>query len=274
MIRLLRSELTRALARPLHRLVIAVSGGLGLLFVLVQGLEIATHATASDQTRDLLAWPNCLAHTYVMARFFAPFVVSVLAASVLAHDYAFDTWKMILPRRANRWSVLLAKLAVAYALGALAIAALFALTLGPGALVDALTHLTPVDASLPPELSWGNLAFLAIQLAFFVALAGGTAIATRSPLGGMSVGVGWHLLSLMIHGKSTLGAWVLPDMHLDNLRALFTSDGTLLEQVQMAFEAEVKARTSLLVLGGYLVVLIGGAMWLLARRDQASSTGG
>lgn len=268
--RLVAAEWSKAIRRPMLRAVIAGVACLGILY-LVFALLRNPGETDRERLRELLAIDNILSQASTLLSGLGKVAVCLVAATVFGAEYAFDTWKALIPQRGRRGGFLLAKslvtVAVSVVVAVVMVSALVLPSLPLAAWFGAPASAAGADASRVPL----ELAAFIFEILTFTGVAGGAALLARSTLGGVAVGLLFVILLGPLAGADPLAAWVLPAVHLDNLRALLGGDPELLDRAQMAFEAEVPAWASLSVVLGYLTVPLLGAGWWFERRDLASA---
>lgn len=270
---LLAAEWTKTYRRPMHRLLLWLM--LGLVFGGALLITLSTLADPSWKERlgDLLPFPLIVVRLKTLVGVLAPFIVCLLTASVVGGEYAQDTWKMILPRRAGRGVFLVVKALCAWAFSLLILGAFIGVGTGLAGVAAHWVQLTPSQTALDATFPTAGLVCLVLQVTVLVGVTTLLTIATRSMTAGAGAALVWAMMGAAVAPKERHLALFFPDVHLENLAALWSHDGVLLDRVQSAFEAEISARQSLLVLGAYAAFGLLLAVWLFARRDQAGMPG-
>jgi ABC-2 type transport system permease protein len=265
---LLRSEWVRLSRRPLNRGLAACVVGYMLLeggFTLLRPRESQpwTVFDLSGQFEQRLLGMSFIMRTLVI----------VLAASLVASEHTFDTLKVVLTRLPRRWPLLVVKLGLVLALSTVCLLVLQAwsvFTLWTVAQrLNVAEHIKPevftqlgrqVPIIIAGVLFWGVMAF-------------GLSVLTRSQV--LAIVSSLLLLSLLGGAgevPSPTLALFLPTHHFDNLMGL-AGHAQFLDAAQSAFEAEVPAAVSVLVLLGWVALVLVPAFVVFERRDVAGAPG-
>ncbi len=265
---LLTSEWARLHRRPLNRGLAACAVAFMLLeagFTLLRPRETQpwTVFDLSAQFEQRLLGVSFTTRTLLI----------VLAASLVSSEHTFDTLKVLLTRLPRRWPLLAVKLALVLALGTLVMLVLESssvLTLWTVAQrMSVAEHIKPevfsrLERAVPLTI---------IEVNFWAMLAFGLSVLTRSQV--LSIVSSLLLLSLLGAAgdvPSPTFALLIPIHHFDNLMGL-AGNTQLLDAAQMAFEAEVPAWVSVLVLLGWVALMLVPAFIVFERRDVAGVPG-
>lgn len=254
----------------------------GALFSPESTGTLAMAATSSGQwTSDMLGiWATI---TSFPGNIFLRMLPLAFLATVFAGEYQGQTWKVILPWR-RRAALLAAKFAVAIGLITLSFA-VTSLIIGAGnAAVRSLLDLPYGPPLAGPAIAefvsdYAREAVLAVAsllvLAGFAALA---SLGTRSVVGGLLAGFGLSVVEpmsmvlLAFLGNLTDNPALInmyqftPSYAVENMRAQFTL-GEAAKLPFSEFTATPEAAVSALILLVWIVLLLGGSMWLFERQD-------
>jgi ABC-type transport system involved in multi-copper enzyme maturation permease subunit len=270
---LLAAEWTKTRRRPMHRLLLWLMLGLVFAAAFLIALSVWADPSGRERLGDLLPFPLVVVRLHALAEALAPFVVCLITASVVGGEYAQDTWKMILPRRPGRGAFLLVKALCAWAFSLLVLGAFLGTGAALGSLTAHLCHFPLSQAALDATFPAASLLCLVLHVTVLVGVTTLLTVATRSMTAGAGAALVWSVMGSAVARKERHLALLLPDVHLENLGALWSHDGAMLDRVQSAFEAEISAGQSLWVLGAYAAVGLSLAVWIFSRRDQSGMPG-
>ncbi|WP_343699802.1 ABC transporter permease [Caulobacter sp.] len=200
---------------------------------------------------------------------FSVLFLMIGAATVLAGDYRWETWRLLTPRN-TRQNLLLAKLivvgeAIFWNLVLSALLAAVAAVLGSVISQRTLTF-SAFDRNLFDAV--GVLAVTWLEAMTLAALAAGVGVLTRSTMGVVIVCLGVRFvqtvmassLRLLEQGQPSWKLMAIPVYDADLLRA------TLLDASQLGAPA-ANAGPALAILAAWIALLTAGAVFLFRRQD-------
>jgi len=269
---LLRAEWIKMWGRPADFYLIAAVLGLGLFSpVMLTILALSSPAQYYRQAQFYLAFPINLDVGVTAISFLDTTIASFLAASTIGSEYADNTWKLIVPRRARRGGIILSKLALSL-LTAQAVALLaLALWIVGGALCSAYVLGLPTVGPGGEKLATVaavTLVISSLRMFLFGAVAALAAIVFRSSLVGIAVGfLAPGLIDLMTFPGI---AAFLPNAHLWNLRAQLLSGETAGLVLRNVYQLNTSVAVSLLVVVLYVGASIGVSTYIFERQEIAT----
>lgn len=255
--------------------------GLAIIMLLAIFVDLANggagetrgEPTAAGWIADSIGFWNVPGHP------FGRYLIGAFVAVVFAGEYAWNTWKLIIPHRARN-TLIAAKYVVALALLAIGFTLAAILFNGLGWVEDVVTgdHI-PAGIALGALLKAHGLAALAtvapvLLTTAYVSLA---AILTRSTVGALVIGLVITTLEQLFrsfapmlepYAPSLVGALyqALPGYHLANLGSWLT-EGRVLEVPFLSGIFSMTAGASLGIAAAWIAVLTGLTFRTFRRQD-------
>ncbi|MBI4852059.1 MAG: hypothetical protein HY819_09705 [Acidobacteria bacterium] len=272
---LFKAEILKAHKMSINQILMIIMSIMGAFFYIAMvGMAKIYGGGYLREAEIMLALPRSL-ELCVMEIGSLGIVISIIyMANSIGSEYGRDTWKMILPRYGSRVSFLGTKLATAF----LAMIVLFAFTIGFWAVCSLLgtviLQITTVNEVLAGErgtvYSLKILAITALKMSFYGLLTVLATIIARSVVGGIVAGMA---LSLTLASATSVPVQsfvrAMPSIHINNLEMHWTKNTKGLEELSYAFGTTISPETSLCVVFGSILLIIGLAFYLFSKRDMA-----
>jgi ABC-type transport system involved in multi-copper enzyme maturation permease subunit len=247
-----------------------------VLFAGTTGVALYNGGDFVDRAASVLPFPRSLQVGIDLLGNIGPLLVVVFVASNVGSEYGRDTWKVILPRYGSRIAFLLTKWAVGLATMLLLIACVCICAMVFGWLGSLSLGISGDPAPGPDTAELlRSMAVMVFYFAFIATLTLLGTVATRSTIGGAVVGLLAATIILPVLGSAlsllvTGAPIILPTEHLNNLRAQWVAQNPEATAYMTAlFNRSVPPLASALVVLGYIVVMLGGSLYLFKRRDMA-----
>jgi len=107
----LRVEWCKLWRLRLYRVTVALGAGLSLLWIVVALYFVGRGTPAlREDFLHRLTWPGAFLQAFSLAAGFGETFVAIVTAAFVANEYAWGTWRLLLPTGLPRWQALLAKL--------------------------------------------------------------------------------------------------------------------------------------------------------------------
>jgi len=263
---LLRAEWLKVLGRRANRLLFAFAVGFGPMSVLVLCV-IAAAAGSAAGLHDLLGYPQNLWTAGWTLAVLGPVVSSAYVASVVGCEFSCGAWPTLLARSPSRAGPLVAKIAVLVTTLVVLVPAGVLTWVGSASLVDAVTAgvAGPPEQATEPSVSLAVILVATMTTIVYGALALLVTVAARSATAGLVAGILAPLVFRII--RSSLLAWVLPNVHLDNVFAQTIGHGALIARSAQLLGSEVPAAVSCTVLAAMVALFVAAALAIFIRRD-------
>ncbi len=232
----------------------------------------------AQRLTQALHWPQALINALQLANGggLGGMLVVVLVGAFVAQEYRWRTVQLWLSRGAARPHFLLAKSMVI--LIALALIALTPLLVG-GVITGVFTYL---DQGTLPWLTmpWGTIFFDLLKVAYtlmpYAALTFFLAVASRSTMVAIGVGLGYslllenifiQLLSAVSQGAARIAGY-FPAMLAQSIMQTLNADAELSVDVGVSAQAHLLAPSlAALLIGLYTVILLAATLWIFLRQD-------
>ena len=277
MLQLWRAEWLKVRRRPANLGLLITTLGIVVISMVIMILIAAYQSEDSEifqEVSQVLPYPLGFSIPMDILSDITTFLAIIFVANSVGSEYSRDTWKMILIRRAERFSFLVIKLLSTFVF--MAIVIMLTLVIGQlVALVGAavlgldlihsgrLEELTPYVKAVVP---------MAMHIIFFASLTLIAAILTRSSIGGIVVGIIAMVTLGLFSSFSTTLALISPATHLSNLEAHWIyNEEFIIQRLAETMGQAVSPWISLFVVLGYTAVLIGIGLYTFSRRDIAGS---
>ena len=271
-----RAEWLKMRKRPLNRSML----GFMLVIILVVFAGMTAEAffkrgPSLDQAANVLPFPRSLQTGIDLLANVGQMLVVAFVASSVGREYGSDTWKAILPRYASRTAFLLAKWTVGLVMLLLLVASVGMSSIVFGWLGSVILGIAGQPAPGPDTTELiRSLSVMLLDFVFLGTLALFATVVTRSSIGGTVVGIlAWVMLPVLAPVLSLIvkgGAIISPAAHLNNVRVQWVAPNPEAIAAQTAqFNGSVSPVISVLVVLGYIVLLLGGSLYLFTRRDMA-----
>lgn len=222
---------------------------------------------ASNDILSAYAFPQPMLAGLQIANLLGSLLVVIFVTATVGNEFGFDTWKVLLTRRAERGRFLLVKLGYALAEAtAILIIVPIVFQLGILLALRATLDIAPPGQVSPGELESLGVTFIIswIRLAIAATIGLLATIVTRSSGGGMAIAAPWLLADFIVYGLGfTGGMWrdIVPYTFNLNLVALEAYLGGRAGAVSLAH--------CLIVLSLYTIGFTLLAVTIFRRRDVA-----
>jgi len=242
--------------------------------------ESCGNTSLREDLRKSFTIPHSLAESAtVLANYFAPFLVIILAASHVGTEYGSGTLRTTLARGTGRWPILASKL---FLVMLTCVAALI--------VVAATSTLASIAASLitPDEVNMLNDAatWLDVVVSFgktvyalvpYVALSTFLAVLTQSAAAGTAIAMGFHVIELTASPILNVTRWgksVTDFMLGNNVDEWMVSAIVTVEASGASSTAhQPDTMQAFLVILAYTIVLSAAGFWIFLRRDITGAKG-
>jgi len=265
-----RAEWMKVFGRRVNRFLFAFVVGIGPMSVVAICVMVAALGDTTG-THDILGYPYNLWAAARALAILGPVFAAAYVASVAGCEYTHGAWPTLLARTPSRTLVQLIKIGVLLTTLVVLVSLGIGTWLGSSTLVDVAIGGAPTEpdeitlATRGPAVSlaviwvamltmivYGSVTFLAIVL-------------SKSAAGGLVTGV---LAPLIFHiVRSRLLAWVLPNVHLQNIFAHAVGDDVLIDGMTRLLGYDVPARASGAILAAMVALCLVSAAALFTRRD-------
>jgi ABC-2 type transport system permease protein len=223
--------------------------------------------TVDDTIIKSFAFPQPMLTGLQFASVLGTLLIVIVVTTIVGNEFGFDTWKILLTKRAGRSRFLLVKLV--YALSEAAVTLILAplvFQIVILIMLRAVLHVTPSTSFAPAELATLGVTFLVAWVRLTIAATIGmlATVITRSSSGGIALAAPWLLGDLLINGLSFTGG-----MWRDLAPYTFNANLTAFEAYLQGGHGEVSPAHCLAVLLIYTLGFTALAMIVFRRRDIA-----
>ena len=214
-----------------------------------------------------------------LANYFAPFLIIILAASLVGTEYGSGTLRTTLARGAGRWQFLASKLllvmltcvaALIVVAAATTLASIAASSFSP----DEADRLNDAGSWFDAVVSLGKTVY---ALAPYVALSMFLAVLTQSAAGGIAIALGYYVIELTASPilNVTIRGESITDFILGNNVNEWMESAVVTAEASGAGSAanQADALQAFLVILAYTLVLLGAGFWIFLRRDITGAKG-
>ena len=241
--------------------------------------EDCTNTDPLHEIRKAFTIPHSIAGSMVGTAGFAPFLILILAASLIGVEYGWGTLRTVLTRGAGRWQLLAAKL-VLIVLACAAAYAVIALTAVAASLLAAVVPPEETAGSVEAG-SWSEAAITYLKAVYaatpYAALAVFLAVLTQSSSMGMAISMGYYAVELIGAPLLSLTDWgeTVADALVGNNVSEWMESAAVTVEINDASSAagQGDALQAFLVILAYTVLLGAAAFWIFIRRDVAGAKG-
>jgi ABC-2 type transport system permease protein len=223
--------------------------------------------TLDDTVIKSFAFPQPMLSGLQFASVLGTLLIVISVTMNVGNEFGFDTWKILLTKRAGRGRFLLVKLA--YALveaAAMLILAPLVFQIVILIMLRSVLNITPPTRFMPGDLAGLGITFLVAWLRLTIAATIGllATVITRSSSGGIAFAAPWLLGDLLINELSFAGG-----MWRDLAPYTFNLNLAAFEAYLQGGHAEVSAAHCVVVLLVYTIGFTWLAMIVFRRRDIA-----
>ena len=202
-----------------------------------------------------------------LANYFAPFLIIILAASLVGTEYGSGTLRTTLTRGTGRWQFLASKL---FLVMLTCVAALIVVAAATTLASIAASSISPEEVDrLNDARSWSDavvsLGKTVYALAPYAALSMFLAVLTQSAAGGIAIALGYYVIELTASPILNVTSWgeSITDFILGN---------NVNEWMESAANQPDTLQAFLVILA-YTVVLFVAGFWIFLRRDITGAKG-
>lgn len=265
--RLLGAEISKTVRRPFDVYVSLAVLSLAAWGPVILGIQARLDPNKAPAIARRVDYSGSLFFAVLMAPTVTFFLGPLFAASSVGHEYERGTWATLFSRRADRYPVVLAKIAIISVTLALICAAAVALWLFSSAITRRLLlGNVPFGAPVAPpsDAAWRFLIAVCEGLwGGLIAIAG--TIITRSMLSGFGAGMLVPLLTQAL-ASDLMAAWN-PAVHFMNIRAGLTGSLAASTGFRDLYGLHMGGIGSALVLLIYAILVTGVSAWVLEKQD-------
>ena len=214
-----------------------------------------------------------------LANYFAPFLIIILAASLVGTEYGSGTLRTTLTRGTGRWQFLASKLflvmltcvaALIVVAAAITLASIAASSISP----DEVSRFSDAGSWLDAVVSLGKTVY---ALAPYVALSMFLAVLTQSAAAGTAIALGYYVIELTASPILNVTSWgeSITDFILGNNVNEWMESAVVTVEASGAGSAANQTDTlqAFLVILAYTVVLFAAGFWIFLRRDITGAKG-
>lgn len=238
-------------------------GGSVFVPIVVWALAAVDPARYSSICTLWLGFPVSVLRYRMALEFGGLLLISLAFAEIVGGEYVSDTWKMVLPRMANRYVVILVKLILIIGASATVLVAggVVYSSVGVAVLVlkgEVAVFPVSVAAYVVPTI------LTVLELLFYATCAFAVALFCRSTVAGALAGVSAPIVLSLVTFRQV--AIVLPNVHFLNLSA-HLANRALFGYVDVLLGTRVSPLLSAGALVAYVVAIVGLALVVFGKRD-------